>query len=66
MNALVKARLNAEWLTTEELAAYTGWSAVRIKKSARRGTLDCVKKGGILLFWKGDFRPTPEAGIPAS
>ena len=56
MSPLVKARLHAEWLTTDELAAYTGWSAAAIKQKAHRGTIDSVKKGGILLFWKGDFR----------
>ena len=61
MNPLVKARLHAEWLTTDELAAYTGLSTATIKQKAHRGTIDSVKKGGILLFWKGDFLPAASA-----
>ena len=61
MSPLVRDRLNDEWLTTEELAAYMGWSTTMIKQKAFRGTIDSVKKGGILLFWKGDFLPVPPA-----
>lgn len=61
MSPSVKARLNAEWLTTDELAAYTGWSAASIQKKAHRGVIDSVRKGGILLFWKGDFLPAPSS-----
>ena len=64
MNPIVKSRLHDEWLTTEELAAYTGWSTTSIKQKAFRGTIDCVKKGGILLFWKGDFLPQASVPVP--
>ena len=62
MSPFVKARLNEEWLTTEELALHTGWSEASIKQKAYRGTIDSVKKGGILLFWKGDFPGFQEDG----
>lgn len=47
-------------LTTEELAAYTGWSTTKIKQDFHRGKISGVKKGRTLLFDKRDF---PKRGV---
>jgi hypothetical protein len=57
MHYRTKTLLTNTILTTEELAALTGWSIAKIRQDYHRGKLDAVLKGNVLLFDQRDIRP---------
>ncbi len=60
MNKHIKQHFEETWLTTKELAEYTGLKETTIKQRAARHKIDCVLKGRTWLFYKLDFQPKRE------